>query len=202
MDYSDFINQYQLDRRKNLESNIADFYRQTGTLTTYRHCLDVAKQAITLDNWFKTDLYTAGLLHDISAFIPPNTRLKVAESLNIPILDEERACPMLLHQKLSAYIAQNCFHINDRKLIKAIECHTTLRGNFTAFDLELFLADKIAWDQAGTPPYLTELTSKLPESQEAAALLYINYIISHNIQTLHPWLREARRSLTKIVRKK
>lgn len=192
MIYSDFIENYKLDPHRNLESNIADFYRQTNTLSTYRHCLDVAKVAIKLDNWFKEDLYIAGLLHDISAFIPSNKRLAVAVFLNIPTLEIEEECPILLHQKLSAYIAKRCFKIKDHKIISAIECHTTLKGDFTNFDLALFLADKIAWDQSGIPPYLNSLESKLLKSKRDAALIYIDYLLSENVQTVHPWLNDAR----------
>lgn len=195
MDYVNFIKEYHLDKRKNLESNIADFYRQTYTLSTYRHCLDVAKEAIKLDNWFKEDLYIAGLLHDISAFIPTNQRLKVAQALNIPILEAEQEFPLLLHQKLSAYIAKECFNINDTKTINAIKCHTTLKGNFTDFDLALFLADKIAWDQPGIPPYLSKLESQLTVSKEAAAFVYINYLFNNDIKVIHPWLRSAKEEL-------
>jgi putative HD superfamily hydrolase of NAD metabolism len=195
MDYVDFIKEYHLDKHKNLESNIADFYRQTNTLSTYRHCLDVAKEAIKLDNWFKEDLYIAGLLHDISAFIPTSCRLEVSQALNIPILEEEQESPLLLHQKLSAYIVKKCFKINDAKTISAIKCHTTLKGNFTDFDLALFLADKIAWDQPGIPPYLSKLETSLNSSKEAAALVYIDYLFNNGIKVIHPWLRSAKERL-------
>lgn len=199
MNYVDFIKEYQMDRHKNLESNIADFYRQTNTLSTYRHCLDVAKEAIKLDNWFKEDLYIAGLLHDISAFIPVNQRLEVSKALNIPILNAEQVFPLLLHQKLSAYIAKECFKIRDVKTLSAIECHTTLKDGFSDFDLALFLADKIAWDQPGIPPYLNDLKLQLAVSKEAAALVYINYMFNNNIKVVHPWLYSARNELQKKV---
>lgn len=195
MNYASFIKNYELNNQENLESNIADFYRRTDTLSTYRHCLNVAKQAISLDNWFKEDLYTAGLLHDISAFIPKDKRLEVSEALDIPILDVERELPLLLHQKLSAFIAKECFNITDKKILNAIECHTTLKGDFTDFDLSVFLADKIAWDQAGRPPYLTDLNHALNDSKEAAALVYINYLFEGNLIVAHPWLMDARKKL-------
>lgn len=202
MDYLDFIKHYQLDPRQNLESNVMNFYRQTHSLQSYRHCLNVAKKAIQLDNWFKEDLYTAGLLHDFSSFIPIKDRLQIAQELQIPILTVEKNFPILLHQKLSAYVAKNCFKIDDNKIINAIACHTTLKKGFNDFDLTLFLADKISWEYSNTPPYLQELEIKLSTSKEAAALVYIDYLIDNNrIKSLHPWLRDAKSQLMEIVKK-
>ncbi|WP_338064418.1 HD domain-containing protein [Companilactobacillus bobalius] len=140
-------------------------------------------------------LYQAGLLHDVSAFIPQNKRLSISEKLHISILKEERQVPLLLHQKLSAYIAQECFQIKDPLILNAIECHTTLKKNFNNFDLIIFLADKIAWDQSGTPPYLKDLNNALQDSPRKAALVYIDYLLSHNPLIIHPWLLAAQKQL-------
>jgi HD superfamily phosphohydrolase YqeK len=64
-------------------------------------------------------------------------------------------------------------------------------------DKVVFLADKIAWDQAGTPPYINQVTKALDKSLESAALAYINYLWEHRTQlrVVHPWLIEARQDL-------
>ncbi|CAJ1200516.1 hypothetical protein CPR19088_GLDEOEPO_00797 [Companilactobacillus paralimentarius] len=124
----------------------------------------VAKEAVSLSKEYHEQLYQAGLLHDISAFIPKSERLLISEKLHIPVLKEEHQVPLLLHQKLSAYIAEKCFQIKDPIILNAIKCHTTLKKNFNNFDLIVFLADKIAWDQPGIPPYLEELNTALKVS--------------------------------------
>ena len=47
--------------------------------------------------------------------------------------------------------------MHDEETLDSICCHTTLRKHATKMDLVLFVADKIEWDQNGTPPYLVEV---------------------------------------------
>ncbi|WP_164508050.1 HD domain-containing protein [Lapidilactobacillus wuchangensis] len=199
MDYLKFIQQYHLNNQVDLSTNIRNFYQQTNTMATYQHGLAVAAETQLLSENNQPQLYWAGLLHDISAFIPNNQRLNLAQQLQLPILPAEQQLPLLLHQKLSAYIAQTCFHITDNNMIAAIECHTTLKGQFTDSDLTLFLADKIAWDQPGTPPYLPELQQALATSKADAALVYLNYLRQNDLKVVHPWLIDAYQTLNTIA---
>lgn len=196
MDYIKYINDFKLQSDQSFLENVKRFYEETDTTTTFYHGQMVANEAVKLSNENHSQLYPAGLLHDISAFIPKSKRLDISEKLHIPILKEEHQVPLLLHQKLSAYIAKKCFQINDSNILDAIECHTTLKKNFNNFDLTVFLADKIAWDQPGTPPYLEKLNEALKDSQSKAALVYINYLLSHNLLVAYPWLLAAQKQLT------
>lgn len=60
-------------------------------------------------------------------------------------------------------------------------------------DLVLFVADKIEWDQAGTPPYLPSLLRGLDQSLEHAAFCYLSYLWEQRdkLRVLHPWLAAA-----------
>lgn len=64
---------------------------------------------------------------------------------------------MIIHQKLSRVLAKRYLKCMMKRLLNAICCHTTLRKHATKMDLVLFVADKIEWDQNGTPPYLVEV---------------------------------------------
>lgn len=99
----------------------------------------------------------AGYLHDISGIFPNEERIAVAEEFGVAIVEAERKFPMIIHQKLSRVIAKEIFKIEDEEILNAICCHTTLRKHATKMDLVLFVADKIEWDQKGTPPYLIEI---------------------------------------------
>ena len=50
-------------------------------------------------------------------------------------------------------MAQTWFGCFDPAVLSAIGCHTTLKANPGPLDLLVFLADKLAWDQPGGPPY-------------------------------------------------
>jgi predicted HD superfamily hydrolase involved in NAD metabolism len=133
----------------------------------------------------------AGLLHDISAVIPNSVRLETAQCWGLAVLPEETACPMLLHQGLSAVMARILFGIDDPKVLSAIGCHTTLQAGASRLDKIVFVADKLAWDQAGLPPYLAGLQAALEHSLDEAALFYLEYLRDHLAGPLHPWARAA-----------
>ena len=125
----------------------------------------------------------------------------MALRLGLAILPEERAVPMILHQKLSALLAREVFDIKDQAVISAIACHTTLKAHASTLDKVVFLADKIAWDQKGSPPYLEGCLTALESAQNgalnSAVLQYLNYLWERraDLPTIHPWFASARRQL-------
>jgi len=135
----------------------------------------------------------AGWLHDISAVIPAVERVTVAEALGIPVLPEERTLPMILHQKLSVVLARDLFGVTDAAVLSAIGCHTTLKPGASALDKVLFVADKLAWDQPGEPPYRVDLEAALAHSLDAAACVYLRYLWERRVTlaVVHPWLAAA-----------
>jgi predicted HD superfamily hydrolase involved in NAD metabolism len=162
------------------------------------HCAAVAAEARRLARRHGVDpeaAAVAGWLHDISAPIPTSQRLAAARAWEVPTLLEEEAYPLLIHQKLSAVIAQRHFGIGDADTLAAIGCHTTLRGGATHLDQVLFLADKLAWDQQGEPPYREKLEKALAVSLSAGVRFYLTYLWDRRGQLLivHPWLADAYR---------
>ncbi|MGG1663727.1 bis(5'-nucleosyl)-tetraphosphatase (symmetrical) YqeK [Brevibacillus sp. NRS-1366] len=167
-----------------------------GCEHTFFHSKRVAHEAARLANVFGVDpqaAMTAGYLHDISAVYPNQVRIEVAESLGIEILPEEKAFPMIIHQKISKAMARDLFSIKDSAILSAIECHTTLKTNPSRLDLVLFVADKIEWDQTGTPPYVQQLIPELEKSLERAAHVYLSHLWEQRekLRVVHPWLRDA-----------
>lgn len=172
------------------------FLVQHGCPMTAAHSRAVADVADDLATRFGIDreaAHTAAWLHDVSAVIPDARRCEAARQWHLAILPEEAALPMILHQKLSAWMAQNVFAVGAPGVLQAIRCHTTLRAGATALDMVIFVADKIAWDQPGTPPYLDEIQKALGESLPAAAAAYLAYLWAQRdtLPVLHPWLAAA-----------
>jgi predicted HD superfamily hydrolase involved in NAD metabolism len=176
-----------------------------GRPDTVRHCLRVATRARALAEQFhvipaRAEL--AGWLHDISAAIPRAQYLSAAEAWGLDVLPEERQRPMLLHQKLSAVIARDVFRVTDEGLLSAIGCHTTLKMGMLLLDKVVFLADKIEWDQPGTPPYLEDLETVLygMPSLDAAIKVYSDYLWDHRDSQFvaHPWFVDVSRSMEQV----
>jgi predicted HD superfamily hydrolase involved in NAD metabolism len=179
-----------------LGTDVVALLSDTGYTNTATHCLAVAAQARQLATRFGAGTVRAeeaGLLHDISAIIPTSQRLSVARRWGLAILPAEETAPMLLHQRLSAVIAQDLFDIRDDAVLSAIRCHTTLKAQASRLDKVVFIADKIAWDQPGPPPYQRELAQALDHSLDSAVFCYLDHLWQHRAQlaAVHPWFVEA-----------
>ncbi|MGW5983623.1 bis(5'-nucleosyl)-tetraphosphatase (symmetrical) YqeK [Bacillus mycoides] len=187
-----------------IENDIKAFLLKYNKEFTYKHSIRVANEARKIAEIFYEDeekAAIAGCLHDISAIFPNEERSAVAEEFGIEILQEEREFPMIIHQKLSSVIAKEIFKIEDEEVLNAISCHTTLHKHATKMDLVLFIADKLEWDQIGTPSYLIEIKKGLEKSLEHAAFVYISYLWERKdtLKVIHPWLEEAYWHLKEIV---
>ena len=183
-----------MDYQQVLKNEIKQYLVSKNCEKTYYHCMEVGEYAYQLGEKYLTSpekVSIAGYLHDISAIYPNNQRINVAQKYGIELNEAEMAFPMIIHQKISKSIAKMDFGIEDNEILSAIECHTTLKKNYSDIDLVLFVADKIKWDQEGKPPYLDGLLQALNCSLENAAYFYIDYILKHDIKVIHPWLLEA-----------
>jgi HD superfamily phosphohydrolase YqeK len=110
----------------------------------------------------------------------------------IGIYKAEKRVPIILHQRLSKVIAEEDFHITDEKILSAIECHSTLKVNPSDYDMALFIADKLAWDQNGKAPFYDVVADALKQSLEKASLVYMNYIVENKmILYPHEWFEES-----------
>lgn len=160
------------------------------------HVHRVAQEARRLAVQFGADAIgaeTAGWLHDISAVIPNRVRVDLCQALNIPVLPGEVDFPMILHQKLSAAVAQDVFGVRETAVLSAIGCHTTLKAGASLLDKLVFVADKIKWDQSGNPPYLTEIETAATHNIDDACRIYLNYLWQQRdtLRIVHPWFRAA-----------
>ncbi|BDH65372.1 HD domain-containing protein [Enterococcus faecalis] len=193
----------EMDHQQVLKNEIKQYLVSKNCEKTYYHCMEVGEYVYQLGEKYLTSpekVSIAGYLHDISAIYPNNQRISVAQKYGIELNEAEMAFPMIIHQKISKSIAKMDFGIEDNEILSAIECHTTLKKNYSDIDLVLFVADKIKWDQEGKPPYLDGLLQALNCSLENAAYFYIDYILKHDIKVVHPWLWDAYNQLNLIIK--
>lgn len=196
--FYDFIGDYELTG--NIQLDTYNILMKNNRHIIAEHSIRVAGKAYDIAKKFGVDEISAkiaGFLHDISGVIPNERKIEVAKLLNIEILPEEERFPLILHQKLSAVMSQEVFGIDNISVLSAIECHTTLKANASMLDMVLFVADKMEWDQNGTPPYIKEVEEGLNISLEQAAFSYLKYQWDNRdkLIVIHPWLEEAYRDL-------
>lgn len=162
---------------------------------TKEHVLAVAEQAQCLAQRFQVQediCIQSALLHDISAILKPSDMVEIAISNHYHLDEAEKRYPFLLHQVISSWIAQSYFYIDCPYILDAIACHTTLKPFPNNYDMILFLADKMAWDQEGIPPYLELIIQALDISLEDACYQYIYYLFdNHLLLYPHHLIQEA-----------
>jgi predicted HD superfamily hydrolase involved in NAD metabolism len=179
-------------------ADAAALLRSRGRADTADHSQRVAAMARRLARRWGADersAEVAGWLHDISAIVPGDDHLQVAEMLGLEVLEEERQAPVLVHQKLSVAIARQVLAVADGPVLSAVGCHTTLKADSSLLDKVVFVADKMAWDQPGDPPYLAAMASAADQSLDRAAYCYLDYL-QHKHKSMHPWASQAYRQLS------
>lgn len=160
------------------------------------HTVKVAHEARKLACKFGVDKYKALLaacLHDLGNLVPDDKKIMTCEKLGINILPDEYIAPSLLHSKISRVMAMEMFCVEDKDILSAIECHSTLRGNAGRLDMVLFVADKISWDHVHNQFFIKDILSGLEESLERGVFAYVKYLYTNreDMKVFHPWTLEA-----------
>ncbi len=178
-----------------LYDKIKNLYLKCHKEKTWNHVENVAKEAKKLAIQYHLNIekcMIAALLHDISAILSPDDMYKYAKELGYQIDPSEEKYHFLLHQRISKEIAYDYFHIEDEDILSAIECHTTLKKEMNDYDKIIFLADKLAWDQGGIPPYYQQLKNAINISLDKGCYWFISYQFeTHQLLMPHTWLLEA-----------
>lgn len=167
-----------------IRTDVKNILLINGKSKTYIHVANVADRNALISKTYDLDhdkCVIAGLLHDISAVIKPEDMLKYAYENRLEVCGAERRYPFLLHQRLSKICAVEYFNISDEEILSAIECHTTLKKSPSKYEMSLFIADKLAWDRGGIPPFYEEVNAALDISLEAACYKYMEYMVENDM---------------------
>lgn len=182
-------------KTNDLLKDIENLYTVNCRRKNFLHVLAVANSIEELSVRFhleKDICILASYCHDIAVIIHPQDMLEYARQLGMQIFTAEEKYPFLLHQRFSVMIAEEYFDIRDQRLLSSVGVHSTLKTNPSDYEMALFLADKLSWDQDGIPPYFRTVHDALDQSLYHAALAYIDYVMQHDmILYPHLWLEEA-----------
>lgn len=165
----------------------------------WMHSLQVADEIEKIARRFGLDdqvCRISALCHDVGGLYPPEEMLFKANDMQLQLDPAELQYPFLLHQRFSEMLCREKLHIEDVRVVEAVGCHTTLKANATPYDMALYIADKLAWDQSTNPPYEKNVRLALTLSLETACLTHIDYVLCNGMILMpHSWLLEARRWL-------
>lgn len=167
-----------------------------GKDAVWTHSQDVAREAVRLAARFGVDAEAcevAGLCHDVGCVLTPADMTARAKAEGWWLDPAEERYPFLLHQRFSEVLCRERLAIDDEWVLSAVGCHTTLKRGASALDIAVYLADKLAWDQEGVPPYREVVDAALETGLAAGCLAQIEYVMGHGMVLMpHRWLLEAR----------
>lgn len=108
------------------------------------HTLGVEETAIEMARLFGEDeekAALAGLLHDCAKCMPLSQMIKAARHEDVDdVMKESKA---LMHAVAGRCVARDIYHVEDPEVLDAIRWHTTGRGEMSALEKIIYLADMI-----------------------------------------------------------
>lgn len=160
------------------------------------HSIKVAYEARKLAYKFGVDehkAFVAGCLHDLGNLFSNDKKITICNEFEINILPEEYIAPSLLHSKISKIMALEMFCVEDKEVLSAIECHSTLKANARMLDMILFVADKISWDNIHSQFFIEDIFNGLEKSLKYGAYAYLEYLYINRegMEVFHPWALDA-----------
>lgn len=172
----DYLN-FQLSG--DFKEDIRNYFIKFHNLDTYLHTLDVIEELFFIKNKYNLMVEgseVAAYCHDLGRVVKKEDIIKFCSINYIEVTEEEKLLPTILHQKISRYLAENVFGIKDNRILNAIRYHTTSRNNPSNIEIEVFLADKLSWNEDGYNELVNGIRDSLKVSKEKAMLYYLTYL--------------------------
>lgn len=132
----------------------------------YQHSIGVEEVSHDLAVIYGCDVYKAciaGILHDCVKYMSGEELLNECRRLHIAISKVEECNTDLLHAKVGAIHARECYGICDEEILNAIIYHTTGRPGMTLLEKIIFTAD-----------YIEPYRKPLPRIQKIRQMAYEN----------------------------
>lgn len=182
-----------------MTDRIEAFYLSYQRPRLLAHVRAVARESAALAERFGVDpqpCVLAALCHDLAGVLRPEDMLSMARTLGFWLDPSEELYPFLLHQRFGPILARERLGIDDPAVLSAIACHSTLKPQSSPTDRIVFLADKLAWDQEGVPPYEAAVREALEISLAHAVRTYLDLAFPTLLHP-HAWLIAARAELAR-----
>ncbi len=134
--------------------NILDDLKKRQSAHRYQHTISVMYTAAALCMRYDEDVnkgMLAGALHDCGKLVEIKDYVAECEKYNLPVSEEARKAPQLIHGDLGAYFARERYLVDDTEILHAIKVHTTGCQNMSLLDKIVFVADYIEPDRDASP---------------------------------------------------
>lgn len=175
-----------MDTERNGE--FLDILKQKLTPNRLYHSVCVAEQARHLAEKFGADTekaYTAGLIHDIMRYEPPEEMLKLIDSDGkYKLTPLERKITVTLHAVAGEVYLRTVLGVTDEEILSAVRYHTTGKEKMTLLEKIIYVADLTSDDR--DYPDVKEVRQTAEQSLEKATLRGLSFTIESNVQKNKP----------------
>lgn len=152
------------------------------------HSICVAEQAKHLAEIFGADTekaYTAGLIHDIMRYEPPEEMLKLIDEDGTNRLTEsERKITVTLHAVAGEVYLRTKLGVTDEEILSSVRYHTTGKEDMTLLQKVIYVADLTSADREY--PDVEDVRKMAEESLEKATLRGLSFTIESNAKINRP----------------
>ena len=152
------------------------------------HSICVAEQAKHLADIFGADTekaYTAGLIHDIMRYEPPEEMLKlIDEDGTNKLTESERKITVTLHAVAGEVYLRTKLGVTDEEILSSVRYHTTGKEDMTLLQKVIYVADLTSADREY--PDVEDVRKMAEESLEKATLRGLSFTIESNAKINRP----------------
>lgn len=151
------------------------------------HSICVAEKAEQLADIFGADReksYTAGLVHDIMRYEPPEKMIELIESDGQMLSDSEKAITVTLHAVAGEVYLRKVLNVTDKDILSAVRYHTTGKEDMTLLEKIIYVADLTSEDREY--PDVKEVRALAEISLEKTCLRGLSFTIEENARRMRP----------------
>lgn len=174
-----------MDTQRN--SEFLEILKKRLTAQRLYHSICVAEQAKRLAGIFGADrekAYTAGLVHDIMRYEPPEKMIELIESDSQTLVPYEKGITVTLHAQAGEVFLRKELGVTDSEILSAVRYHTTGRENMTLLEKVIYAADLTSEDR--NYPDVNEVRLLAEKDLDAAVLRGLSFTIEDNAARCRP----------------
>ncbi len=174
-----------MDTERNVE--FLEILKTRLTPQRLYHSICVAEQAKHLAEIFGGDAekaYTAGLIHDIMRYEPPEKMLELIENDGQFLTESEKNITVTLHAIAGEVFLRKELGVTDKDILSAVRWHTTGKEDMSLLEKIIYVADLTSEDREY--PDIIEVRAMAEESLDKTCLRGLSFTIEDNAKKCRP----------------
>ncbi len=151
------------------------------------HSICVAEKAKQLAEIFGGDSeksYTAGLVHDIMRYEPPEKMIEMIESDGQTLTESEKKITVTLHAVAGEVYLRKVLNVTDKDILSAVRYHTTGKEDMSLLEKIIYVADLTSDDREY--PDVKEVREMAEKSLDKTCLRGLSFTIEDNARKCRP----------------